>query len=190
MRLPRWPACLVVASLGWGCVHTCCSEMLPRWYGTPPKVVGWVSRCQLSDICFPFPPPVSTLSFRSMGTCPHAARCTAPSRTRAFAATGGGLPSAAPEVPSLTRPCPVTSCSAPPRPTTAPCHPGPSRRPAWEACGVSARGGQSCPHGLSGVGLLRGLEGLVYSLNYISFGGVFSLLVIFEGGKSPKVDIF
>lgn len=134
--------------------------------GSGPTLVRWAPRFQLSDVCSPLS-PVWTPSSHSMGTCLHGAHCTAPSRTRASAAIAGALPLAAPAVPSLTRHCPTISCSAPPLPTTAHCHPGPSLCPVWGAYAVSTRGGPRQPRGLSGVGLLQRLGGLAYSLIYI-----------------------
>lgn len=82
-------------------------------------------------------PCPSTPSFHSTGTCLHGGPCTEHCPMRVCAATGGALPSPAPEAPSWTRPCPTTFSSARLHPTTVRCLQEPTLHPAWGAYGVS-----------------------------------------------------
>lgn len=77
------------------------------------------------------------LRWRRWATCHPGAPCTGRCRTRACAATASVRPTPARAAPCWTKPCPVTSCSAAPRRTTARCRLAWSTTRPRPTCGVS-----------------------------------------------------
>lgn len=76
--------------------------------------------------------------FQPRAACPPGAPCTGRCRTRACVATASAHPTPARAVPCWTKPCPMTSCSAALRRTTARCRLAWSTTRRRPTCGVSS----------------------------------------------------